>query len=187
MNKRKIIIIISIVILLIAICIGIKCINKENEIDNIVTNIESGDNLTITEDKIETLTEVYTSTKGYEIRYDPNKFQLKYEDGKEKFICIDSNEEIYLLVDVMDDDNTEAIKNSIIENAEVSGTCELSNLNLTGIYAENEKDEIINQKLIFDLAENKLMIIEMNKYNRNNDINSVNEHIIEMLKTIKYN
>lgn len=192
MNKRKIIIIVFIVIFVI-ICGFIvikKSINKngiENEKDIVVNNNVSGENLIITEEKEETLTELYTSTKGYEIRYDPNKFQFKYEDGKDKFIYIDSGEPIYLSIDVVISDDIQTIKNSITENAEVSGKCELSNLNLTGIYVENKKEEIVNQKLIFDLTETKLMIIEMNKYNKNNDLNFVNKHMFDMVKTIKYN
>ena len=192
MNKRKIIIIVFIVIFVI-ICGFIvikKSINKngiENDKDIVVNNNVSGENLIITEEKEETLTELYTSTKGYEIRYDPNKFQFKYEDGKDKFIYIDSGEPIYLSIDVVISDDIQTIKNSITENAEVSGKCELSNLNLTGIYVENKKEEIVNQKLIFDLTETKLMIIEMNKYNKNNDLNFVNKHMFDMVKTIKYN
>ena len=190
MNKRKIIIIISIILIIICCLIGVTISKKEelNQNDDVVVNNNiSGENLVIDEEKEETLTELYTSTKGYEIKYDSNKFQFRYEDGKDKFIYVDSGDSIYLSIDVIVDENIQNIKNNITENAEVSGKCELSNLNLTGIYVENKKEEIVNQKLIFDLTENKLMIIEMNKYNKNNDLNFVNKHMFDMVKTIKYN
>ena len=99
MNKRKvtsIVIIVFIVLLVLLTCT--KCTKDSNVYDKNEAIINQNTDKTIDEKYI---TELYTSTNGYELRYDPSDFSIKYEDGIENFIH--KTEDVYFKIYVVDE------------------------------------------------------------------------------------
>lgn len=144
---------------------------------NIKWNIQSNDN-----------TESYTSTKGYELKYDSNKFQIINENGKEKFKYIQDENDIYFMVEVIDVTNNEekeTIKNKLIEASDTMGNCKITESNLNGIYTETQTSNMKKQNLIFEVADNKMVIIETNQYDEMFEDIIINAHIKNMIKTFR--
>lgn len=144
---------------------------------NIKWNIQSNDN-----------TELYTSTKGYELKYDSNKFQIINENGKEKFKYIQDENDIYFMVEVIEVTNSEekeTIKNKLIETSDITGNCKITESNLSGIYTETQTSNMKKQNLIFEVADNKMVIIETNQYDEMFEDIIINAHIKNMIKTFR--
>ena len=144
---------------------------------NIKWNIQSNDN-----------TELYTSTKGYELKYDSNKFQIISENGKEKFKYIQDENDIYFMVEVIEVTNSEekeTIKNKLIETSDITGNCKITESNLSGIYTETQTSNMKKQNLIFEVADNKMVIIETNQYDEMFEDIIINAHIKNMIKTFR--
>lgn len=144
---------------------------------NIKWNIQSNDN-----------TELHTSTKGYELKYDSNKFQIISENGKEKFKYIQDENDIYFMVEVIEVTNSEekeTIKNKLIETSDITGNCKITESNLNGIYTETQTSNMKKQNLIFEVADNKMVIIETNQYDEMFEDIIINAHIKNMIKTFR--
>lgn len=129
--------------------------------------------------------ELYTSTKGYELEYDSSKFQIINENGKEKFKYIQDENDIYFMVEVIESNDISEIKNKMIESGETTGVCKISESKLKGIYTENINENIKNQKMIFEVTETKMIIIEINQYDKMYEKYLIKEHIKNMIKTFR--
>lgn len=193
MNKRKIIIVISIILFLTIILIVVNgCTSNTNkdsgEVDTENNYISSGE-IVATEDDLLENTELYISTKGYELMYDFSKFQIILEDNKEKFKYVqdETKDELYFMVEIIESGNKENIKNELIQSADVVGNCEITKSDLKGIYTQKDNGNIEKQNLIFELNENKMIIIEINKYKEYANDSLANKHFKNMIKTFKYN
>ena len=131
------------------------------------------------------ITELYTSTKGYELEYDSSKFQIINENGKEKFKFVNDENDIYFMVDVIEGERIEAIKNEIENNSGDMGNCLISESNLSGVYTEEDNVTLKNRKMFFEISEQKIIIIETNNYSETSKNILPSEHIKNMIKTFR--
>lgn len=182
MNKRKItLIIIMFFVLLVVLIACVKCnhkpIENSEEKNNESQNIE--DLIT----KLEDNTELYTSTNGYELRYDPNNFSIKYENGIEKFVH--RTEDAYLKIYIVDSSEVEKTKESIKENSNRQGECSFANGSLVGYYTEeNQDNNKIKRNFMFDLNNKNMLVIEAKMFASTEKDKVVNEQINMMIETI---
>lgn len=131
--------------------------------------------------------ELYTSTKGYELKYDPNKFKFEIIEGKDKFTFLEDENDIYFMVEAIESDNIKEIKDNLIATAESTGNCRITESNLEGIYTENKNENMKKQHLIFEVNEKKLIVIEINMYANTEGTVLPNLYIKNMIKTFKIN
>ncbi len=184
MNKRKITAIVgcSIALVLIILLIVIKTKTTSDIPKDDITNKNDLIENNIQEEQ----TIKYTSPKGYEIEYVAEKIQLTIEDQKDKYVYIasedeDSENEIYFAVTILENENNTEIKNNLIATADMTGDCKITQANLEGVYTEKENGKLVIQNLIFELDENKMVLIEISKEKEENN------YIKNMIKTFKIN
>ena len=187
MNKRKIIwIILMIFLLLIILLACVKCSNgsvknnegqnKENMNTEIIVPVKDN-------------TELYISTNGYELKYDPNNFSIKYENGIENFIH--KTEDVYLKIYIVDEVDVEKKKEQMNEGTYKRGECTFADGSLVGYYTEEnlpeEKDNNkVKRNFMFDLSNKNLLVIETKMFANTEKDKSINNQINMMIETIKF-
>lgn len=130
-------------------------------------------------------TELYTSSKGYALMYDSSKFQIINENGKEKFKYTQDENDIYFMVEIIESENILELKNQMIESANATGNCKITEGNLDGVYTETINENFKKRNMIFDISENKMLIIETNEYDKFYEKFLIKEHIKNMIKTFR--
>lgn len=185
MNKRKILTITLIVIVLISV-ISLILVKKSSSIKP-SNDLKTNENELI-ENEIQNQEKAvkYVSPKGYELEYVVEKFALTADGDKDKFVYVkDENEvekdEMYFAVKILENENNAEIKNNLIASSETTGDCKITQANLEGIYTEKENGNMVLQNLIFEIDESKMVIIEISKEREEND------YIKNMIKTFKIN
>lgn len=130
---------------------------------------------------------LFTSTMGYELKYDPSLFDVRYTADSETFVY-NKEEDIYLKVYTVLNTNAEKEKESIYENAKQTGACEVSNGTLVGEYVSTkiENTNMIKRNLIFELEDKSLLIIEICEHEKTEKVQFGNEHIKNMIQTFMY-
>ena len=185
MNKRKIVLISSIVVIIIVILlVCIKSSNKSGE--NVEKETIKNQNTVSTEISTRENTELYTSTKGYELKYNPDNFSISYENNTERFIH--KTEDVYMDISIIPAIEAEVKKNTIKDSIGMHGECTFSEGTLNGFYVELESDEEnkIKRNFIFDLPDKSILMIETKLYESTEKNKNANEEINKMIDTIKF-
>lgn len=184
MNKRKFIFV-SLILVVFLLCL-VGCM-KNNSDKNINENYQEDETPIVNTDEN---AELYVSTKGYEIRYDSKKFKIKYEDSIEKFVLNSESGDVYLKIYFIEsgDDN---IIQSIKEKSNKQGNCIFADGDLVGVYFENKLPEendrgMVEKNFIFDLYNEKTVIMETKMYSRTEKEQIENEWIYQMINSFKY-
>ena len=171
-----------ILIVLILLLVCVKCnkntLNDEKENDEIP-------NVNLTDIKSEENTELYISTNGYELKYNPNNFLVTYENNNEKFVH--KVEDVYMNVRIIPAADAEATKKTIQESTGAQGECSFANGTLNGFYTDIELNDEnkIKRSFILDLPDKSIIIIETKMYESTEKNKKVNEEINKMIDTIK--
>ena len=133
--------------------------------------------------------ELYVSTNGYELRYNPNNFSINYEGGFEEFTH--KTEDLYMRMYIVPASDAEVTKETIKEGLGMQGECSFSNGTLNGFYTEEllkeENDQNkVKRNFVFDLDNKDVLIIETKMYASTEKNKTANEQINLMMDTIKF-
>ena len=187
MNKRKIPLITLMIFLLLVILLAcVKCSNDSAK-NNKVENKENLNTESVT--PVEDNTELYMSTNGYELRYNPNDFLIKYEEGMESFIH--RTEDAYLKIYIVNEADVEKKKEQMNEASTRKGECSFANGSLVGYYTEDnlqeEKDNNkVKRNFMFDLSNKNMLVIETKMFVNTEKDKLINNQINMMIETIKF-
>ncbi len=131
--------------------------------------------------------ELFTSTMGYEFKYDPTKFNVIYESNSEKFVYNDNNE-IYFKVYLISKEDAQSEKDLLYSAATQTGLYEISSSAKSGEYTlQNLKEKnMIKRNLIFEKSNDGLLILEICEPQNTEKIQIANEHIKNMIQTFVF-
>lgn len=134
--------------------------------------------------------EDFASALGYNLKYVPEKFNYKNENGKETFALKSNNEneaELYFSVYMVDAANKETEKTRLKEGAEVSSDCIFDEGKLLGDYATFPQDngtEIM--RFLFDLNDGRMLVIETLQYDEMGGNAAANAYIKGLISSFSY-
>lgn len=132
----------------------------------------------------------FASALGYELKYIPEKFSYKNENGRETFTLKSQNQsdtELYFSVYMVDAVNKETERTKLKERSTVSSDCKFDEGTLLGEYAifpQDNNTEIMN--FMFDLNDGRLLVIETLQYKDLSGGSSANAYIEGLISSFSY-
>ena len=187
MNKRKIALLILMFLLLLVIlllCVKYSNNSEKNNLEENKDNSHIESVLPVQENTVP-----YISTNGYTLKYNPDAFLVKYENGVESFIH--KTEDLYLKIYVVEEVEVEKKKEQMNEASIKQGECSFADGNLVGYYTiENLLDETdknkVKRNFMFDLANKNMLVIETKMFASTEKDRLENNQINMMIDTIKF-
>ena len=184
MNKRKIVFsTIMLIIIALLVCSGCTKNNSNKETDG---THSVNENMGVGIDEAAVL---YTSPKGYEINYNPEKFKMKFDENAELFVINNDSGDVYLKIYFIESGDESALQ-TLNEKSNKQAQCSFANNTLVGTYMEvklpdeNDKGKI-EKDFIFNLEDERTVIMETKMYSRTEKNAIENEWIYQMINSFK--